>query len=163
MAAKTALGSAPHVVGEAERRDRGNRRAVRQPDLPPDQRQAQAPEVDPERPARVDGVAKLSGAVQEAVQIAARWAMAQRQVDLVHPETGACGIDGHPHLTAEPGCDGKAGGARSRSQDALAGERLTSLDAAEQLDQVPRHALRDAEASTDALGEGGHAEVGVTV
>ena len=57
MSAKAALRTAPQIVGQAERGNGRNGRAVRHAHLPTDEWQAQAVEVDPERPAGIDAVA----------------------------------------------------------------------------------------------------------
>src|SRR5204862_6268347 len=58
--AEAALRTAPNVVGEPERRDRGDGGAPDDSALPTDQRQPQATEVDPTRAAGAVHVAQLS-------------------------------------------------------------------------------------------------------
>ena len=163
MRAEAALLAAPEIVGEAQRGDRRDRRTIRHPDLPADQRQPEAAEVDAERAAGIDGVAELPRPVEEAAGIAPGGAVTERQLDLAELEPGARGVDRHPHLAAEAGRDGEAGGPGRGRERPLARERLSRRDAAEHLDQVARDPLRDPESTADTFRERGHGQVATAV
>ena len=89
--------------------------------------------------------------------------MVEREVDLVHAQAGARGVDRHPHLTAEPCGDREACGTRGGREGSLPRERLTRLDPAKQLDQIVCHPFCEPETSADPLGEGGDAQVRLPV
>src|SRR6266542_6762902 len=109
MFVEPTLGATPEIVGKADCRDRRDGRTVREPDLPADERQPQAAEVQPERATGVEGVAQLTCPVHEPAQIATCRAVAERQLDLANAQAPARGVDGHPNLAAESGGDREAG------------------------------------------------------
>ena len=145
MGPKAALGAAPEVVGEPDRgdgRDRGHDEAddaahERQPQA------AEAPALRRER--RKQQIAELAAAVDETGGVAARGAVLELQLHLPHVEPGAQRVDRHPRLDAEPRRHGEELAPCLRRQRSLARERLVHPPPAAQLDQRPRHALRDAE------------------
>ena len=64
-------------------------------------------EVDPERPAGIDGVPQLPRAVDEPAEVAARRTVAERKLHLADTQPRPRRVDRHPHLAAEPGRNGK--------------------------------------------------------
>ena len=124
MLAKAALGPAPEVVREPERRDRRDRRH-REPDDRADERQAQpaeAPTLRSER--REQEVTELTTAMDEPADVAAGRAVLEVELDLRDAKAGAGGVDRHPRLDAEAGRDGKELRAGRAREAALTGERL---------------------------------------
>src|SRR5207249_12118957 len=115
-------GPAARTGGGAAGGHRGGGGTPRRGDLPADEWQAQATEVDPERPAGIDRVAQLPRAMHEPGEVAAGGPVAQRKLHLEDAQTGPRCVDRHPHLAAEPGGNGEAFGARGRRERALAGE-----------------------------------------
>ena len=75
-------------------------------------------------PAREDGVDELTAPVCEPGRIAARRAMAKRQLHLADPQAGPGRVDRHAQLAAEAARKRKARGARPLAQIALPGQRL---------------------------------------
>src|SRR6266540_125081 len=159
MGAEAALGSAPEVVRESDGRDRGDGRPVDQSDLPADQRQTQTSEAEAKGSAGVEHVAELPGAVDEAAEVAPGRAVAQRQLELTHPQTGPRRVDRHSHLASEPWGGRETRLPCGRREQTLAGERLARFEPGQKGDQAPRDPLRDAEASADSLGKYGDAQV----
>src|SRR6266511_2571612 len=96
----------------------------------------------------------------------ARWtkprrsrAVAQRQLELTHPQTGPRRVDRHSHLASEPWGGRETRLPCGRREQTLAGERLARFEPGQKGDQAPRDPLRDAEASADSLGKYGDAQV----
>ena len=137
MRAEPALRAAPEVVGEPDRRHRRNGRH-RQPDGRADERQAEPAVVDGLRPAREHEIGELAAAVREPAQVAPGRAMLEVELDLLHLEAGADGVDRHPRLDPEAHRDGEHGRAGAAGQVALPGERLTWREPAAQPDQRAR-------------------------
>ena len=131
VAPPAALRAGEEVVGQArgsdgadaERRRPGCAQAGRR-DRPSDDRQPVAAVVERQRARREDGVDELTAPVCEPCRIAARGAMAKRQLHLADPQAGPGRVDRHAQLAAEAACKRKARGARSLAQIALPGQRL---------------------------------------
>src|SRR6266545_4642191 len=79
--------------------------------------------------------------------ITSRRAMLELELDLLDRQAGADGVDRHPRLDAEAGCEREDRRARRRREVALTRERLGRLEAAAEPDQRPCDALRDPEAT----------------
>ena len=163
VCAKAALRAAPEIVGQAERRNGGDGGAVRHAHLPADERQAQAMEVDAERPAGIDAVAQLPRAVRRSrarSRPVARWT--ERELDLADAATRSArrrsSSAPRSRTRPQPGStlpSPPETGARcpeSGSRD---------LDAPEHADEAPGDALRQTEASPHPLRERGDGQVAV--
>ena len=85
--------------------------------------------------------------------------MPERQLRFPHTEPGAGGVDRHAHFAAEAGSHREAPRPRRGRERPLAGEGFAWLEAGERADQAACDALRDAEATAEALGERGDVEV----
>ena len=91
MRAEAALGTAPDVVGEPDRGDEPD--VAAEAGEPADDRQSQAAVVDRGRPGAEERVDELVRSVREAAQISSRGSVAERQLDLLDAQPGACGVD----------------------------------------------------------------------
>src|SRR4051794_10510667 len=98
------------------------------------------------RSAGEDEIGELAAAVGEAVHVAPGCAVIERKLHLLDLETRPNGIDRHPRLHPESRREREHGGACPLAQVALARERLARNEAATELDQRPRGALREPEA-----------------
>ncbi len=163
MGAEAALGAAPEVVRQPDRRDRRHRGVPAQRDRPPNERQASPAEVERERAGREDRVKELPAAVREALCVAPRRPVTQRQVALLDREAGPDRVDRHPHLAAEPGREREARCAGAWRERTLARERLPRLEPAAEANESPPGPLREPEPSALALGERRDRDVGTRV
>jgi hypothetical protein len=158
MRAKTALLAAPQVVRGPERRHR--RHAWRRGcDHPADQGQPEAAVVDGGRAEGEQQVTQLAPAVREAGRVEAGRPVLEVELQLMHREAGAHGVDRHPRLDAEAGRDREAAGARASREQTLAGQRLARLEARREGDEPAGRALRQPEAAALPPREHGDDEV----
>ena len=152
---------AVHVVEEAEQRDERDPGIAAIGVRPAGERQPEPAVVDAERARRQHRVEQLAPPVEEARGVATRGSVVEVDLDLLEGEAGAQRVDGHAHLAAEARREREADGPGARAHEPLAGQRLPGADARAQPDQLPPHALGEAEAAADPPAERGHRQVGL--
>ncbi len=162
MRAEAPLLAAPDVVRDADRRH-GQQARLGDGDEPADEREPQPAVVAPLRPECQQDVAELPAAVDEAAQIARGGAVFQRQAGLPDAELRVHRVGGHCRLAAEAGSEREDSVARLLGQTPLPRERLLRRIARLPSNQAAGGLLRDPEAATLLLGEGGDRQVAVAV
>src|SRR5439155_21144957 len=107
----------------------------------------------------LNGAAELPTPMEKSGEVAAKFTQPERQ--LRSPLTALCAgaVDRHAHFAAETGSDREAPRPRRGRERPLAGEGFAWLEVGERADQAACDALRDAEATAEALGERGDVEV----
>ena len=161
-AAKPRSWPGEEVVGEPDRRDRGDSRLERADD-PAGERQAQPAVVCCLRTERKQNVAQLACPVREPAQVAPGRAVAERELDLLDRDAGLDRVARHPRLAAEPGRGREHRPPCRRRKRALPRERLAQLASRRQAKKLPGGALDDAEAAALLVREDRDCEVGVAL
>ena len=160
MRAETPLRPAPEVVGETDRGDDEDG-GLGQTHDPADEREAQAPKVDAQRPAGEQQVGELPPAMDEAEQITSGRAVREVEFHLLDVEVRTRGVDRHPRLDAEARGHGEQRRARPAGEPALARQWLARIESAAQADEGPRRPLGEADAAALTSGEDGDRQIGI--
>ena len=107
-------------------------------------------------------VEQLMRAMGESGERAAGWTVAEIELDLDDPATGANGVDGHPGLHAEAGGEGKHVAECGLREGPLTADGRPHLKPAAPADGAARESDRKTEPSPHAPGEDRDGHVGST-